>query len=417
MEPGTTQTREERVRLLSDALAALDRPSTVLSLLLAPRCAIARFRIRADRLSGGVLRVEVAVMPRPTDGVPVDLSRLVDVGWPIGETETGRRVPMRTWTVDRTDASAVEGMVDAVAEALAASPVPPDLTWSIATLPEAEGVTRPGAPPPDERWVQDAMEPDLRERLVRLASMRGGRIAVRRTGRSTVIGLAARRRRGAIEVKATDLGAPELSPSAWTAHWRYGGERASAMTILREVDDALCRLSPQGKAGVLELRLEVHDASTRYEGGYAFFAGSIVAAVGVGVVALVAGSPDAPGLLGVVGRLRASFLELEPGPEGVIVGVVVLLLLWMTGIVWATVASEGVARVDRRLAWSYTTSDLLEVVAGFLGCTSFLVLAFAAGNGWWLLALATWIAATVWLVGTLVRDRRHDGEGGAARPT
>ena len=236
----------------------------------------------------------------------------------------------------------------------------------------------------DEPWVENATARDLRERLVRLASMRAGHIAVRyATGPSTILGVKARRRRGSIEVTAEELGAPDLVATDWKERWAFPGQLIDANAIFMVLEEAMWRLSPPGVGGSVSLRLEQHDDIEAYRNSYAFIWGWLIATFVIVLGARVLGTQSSEGLLGVVARLGGG------GRVESFLGGLLAMAPALAAIVPAAVGALCVERIADRLDLPYAGREPLEVMGAFLGCAAFLFAVIMSGAYWGLVTAAS----------------------------
>ncbi len=398
------QRRVHRIAVLSDALVASDQPRMLVRIAFPgnpPPQAIAGCDLMVDRLPGGWIRVavwpELWVLKTSSRGdSPADRRRqdaMRAAGW-------GERT--RVWELDPADAEVVGEIVDAIQVVLDLSLVPPAVEWSVSPPKTPEPVLN--EPPLDEPWVEEATERDLRERLVRLAGMRGGRILVRVSGASATIAVAASLRRGTIVVSATNLGVAGTIDTEWKAHWTLAPGDSSAARIFSELGGALRLLSPPGSGDRLAVRLEQRDVAQAYAESYAFFAGwllSLPVAFVLGVAWAEFGGPA--GLMSVVGDFGDHALDRSRNIEEVAAAVADYALVTAVAITMMMAAGFAAWTVDRaaqRLGWRYTTVEILQVCAALAGSVAYFGLVFAAGEAWGLVLAAPWV---LWIGTAVIR--------------
>jgi hypothetical protein len=393
------QSRADRIAVLSDALVAVDRPRALARMDFLgnpPREGIAGCNLEMDRLPGGWIRV--AVRPRllalkaPSRGVPSPADRcrgdaMRAAGW------EGTRV----WELDPADVAAVGQVVDAIQVVLDVSLVPPGVEWAVSP-PEAPDPV-PSEPPPDEPWVEEATEQDLRERLIRLAGLRGGRILVRFPGPSATIAIDARLRRGTIIAGASSLSVAGASDQRWKANWTLPPGGSSAARIFEELRGALRHLSPPESGDRLAVRLEQHDVAQAFAESYAFFLGWLLSLPVALILGIVATNLDRrASLISVLGELKWG----KYAPIGDQVGGFALLIaVIFATVVAAAFAAWAVDQASQRFGWRYTTGEALQTVAGLAGSVAYFGLVFAAGEAWRLVLAAPWVL----LIGTAVLRR------------
>jgi hypothetical protein len=251
----------------------------------------------------------------------------------------------------------------------------------------------------DEPWVENATARDLRERLVRVVPMRAGHIAVRyTTGPSTVLGVQARRRRGSIEVRAEELGTPDLVATDSKERWTYPDQLVDADAVFMVLEEALWRLSPPGIGGAVSLRLEQHDEVEAYRNSYAFVWGWLIALFVIVLGTMALGAQSSDGFLGVIARLGGTRVE----------GFVPFLLVAAVALTAILPAASGawcVERIADRLDLPYAGREPLEVVGSFLGCAGFVVAVILSGRSWGLVAALPWVVGIAWVVGVPLARR------------
>ena len=253
---------------------------------------------------------------------------------------------------------------------------------------------------PDEPWVDDATPVDVSERLVRLALMRAGHIAVRyTTGPSTVLGVRARRRRAKIEVTAEELGAPGLTASDWTERWTFSENLVDGRGVLTTLEDALAALSPPGSGGSVSLRLELHDEVEAYRNSYAFVVGWLIVVAITVAGARALGTQSSEGLLGVVARWGEGGRADDLGAASLLTAVALAAMLP------AAVGAWCVERIADGLGWPYAVREPLEVGGAVIGCAAFLLAVILSGSSWGLVTALPWIVGIAWVVGVPLARR------------
>jgi hypothetical protein len=377
---GRAQSRAERIALLTDALTSVDRPAVQTSLTFRGNEAssgISGCWIHVDQQPGARVRVLVVPELRNPDGDAFRgrLEAMRAAGWPDDGS--------RSWELAPADEAAVGTIVDAIQVVLDASRVPALVEWHVRSWKEKD--RKPGEAPADEPWVEDATERAVRQRLARLARMRGGRVLVRFAGPSAVIALAARRRRGAIVVDAECLVDEGAGGPPWSERWTVPEDGAGATPLVDELEDALRLLSPPGSGGRLAVRLEQHEAAQAHAQSYAFFAGWLVAAIPFALLAFALAGPGSTGLLAVFADLHADTENLGAW--------LVIVAVGLSALVVGAVAAVGADAAAAWLRWRYEATETLEAVVAAIAGLAYLGVVVAVGDAWVAVAAAPWILA------------------------
>lgn len=377
---GRAQSRAERIVLLSESLASVDHQAMQTRLTFrgnAKSSGISGFWIRVERQPGERVRTLVVPELRNPDGtaLPGRLDAMRAAGWPDDGS--------RTWELAPADEAAVGSIVDAIQVAVDASRVPGSAEWHMGSW--GERVRDPGEAPADEPWVEDATERAVRQRLARLARMRGGRVLVRFAGPSAVIALSARRRRGSIVVDGECLVDEGAGGPPWSARWTVPEDGAGATPLVDKLEEALRLLSPPGSGGRLAVRLEQHEAARAHAQSYAFFAGWLVAAIPFALLAFALAGPGSTGLLAVFADLHADTENLGAW--------LVIVAVGLSALVVGAVAAFGADAAAAWLGWRYEATETLEAVVSAIAGLAYLGVVVAVGDAWVAVAAAPWILA------------------------
>ena len=354
-ESADIQDRDQRVALLASAFDEASRTSGVVRIDFGGTLAYgaAGCRIDLDDLPAGRVVATTYVELRYEDGLDVPAGRsraLRSAGWP--------KIPRRSWEFQTADHGAIGGIVDDLQFVFDASSVPPDQTWRIRVVELTPA--RIEARRRQESWVEDATVQQIRDRLRRLAGLRGGRIAVRYAiGPSTVLGLSARRRRGVVEVGIDDLGSMRGHVLDLTTQ-RVGQLtvpelQLDARPVFASVEDALARLSPPGSGGTLCVRLELLDAPLAENdaediGIVTWFIVLVIA----GIYARVVGTAAATGLLGAVGRVFSRSFSIGD--------LVTLLAVFATSALVVSELTTLLWAIGNARSWRYAVMDRASAV-------------------------------------------------------
>jgi hypothetical protein len=319
--------------------------------------------------------------PRGT-GIDVRMD-LLPGGW-VRTTVWPGDVREHVWELVPADAGVVGEIVDAIRVVLDESLVPPAVEWWLS--PPRQPDQALNEPPPDEPWVEEATEPDLRERLVRLAGLRGGRILARLPGPSATIAIDARLRGDTIIADAASLGVSGAGDQRWKARWRLPQDGPSAARILEELESALRLLSPPESSGPIALRLEQVGSTHEDSHSILAFAAWLISLP----VALFLGIAAA--LLGASGGLVSLLDRFRTGSGGdTAIGFALASVVALSAYLAAADAAWAVDRVGWRSGWRDPTAEKAEFAAALAGSVAYFGLVFVAGDAWGLVLTAPWI--------------------------
>jgi hypothetical protein len=363
------QSRADRIALLSGALAAVNRPRMFALLYFPGSPRGTGIDVRVDLLPGGWVCTTV---------------------WP-------GHVRERVWELSPAHTRVVGEIVDAIQVVLDESLVPPAVEWWMS--PPQEPYRVQDESPPDEPWVEEATEPDLRERLVRLAGLRGGRILARFPGRSATIVISARLRGDTIIVDATSLGVSETSDQRWKARWTLPRGGSSAARILVELKQALRLLSPPESSGQVAVRLEQHDFDQADPSSMVAFGAWLISLP----VALFLGVAAA--LLGATGGLFSELDHFRTGSRfDTGIGFALMVAVALSAYLAAAFVAWAVDRLSQRSGWRESTAVIVEFAAALAGSVAYFGLVFVAGDAWRLVLAAPWV---LWLGTAVLRRLRR----------